>query len=200
MLVERIAEVCHKRLAAGTSEKSQGPIGVGTILKTRYNGAFNSMRGLRLIRWLLVLVWMSLIFVGSTDLLASRHTSRFLFPLLRWLKPDISQATMDEVQRFVRKSGHVSEYGVLAILVICALKTPRNPQPNWRLALAICALYAASDEFHQTFVPTRDGTVHDVLIDTAGASVGLGVFALWVNRRRPGPPIAGLAGTPEGAG
>jgi len=38
--------------------------------------------------------------------------------------------------------------------------------------------YAASDEFHQTFVPSREGCVRDVMIDTSGALAGL--FALWL--------------------
>jgi len=51
---------------------------------------------------------------------------------------------------------------------------------NWRearLALLLVALYAASDEFHQLFVASREAAVHDVLIDTAGGTVGL--LALW---------------------
>ena len=55
---------------------------------------------------------------------------------------------------------------------------------NWRearLALLIVALYAASDEFHQMFVPERTAHVTDVLIDTAGGATGL--FALWIIER-----------------
>jgi VanZ family protein len=51
---------------------------------------------------------------------------------------------------------------------------------NWRearLVLLLIALYAASDEFHQLFVASRDATVHDVLIDTAGGAAGL--LSLW---------------------
>jgi len=39
-------------------------------------------------------------------------------------------------------------------------------------------LYACSDEFHQTFVPGRAGQFKDVLIDTAGALIGLIVVTL----------------------
>ena len=33
----------------------------------------------------------------------------------------------------------------------------------------LCAVLAALDEFHQLFVPGRDGKLSDVLIDTCGA-------------------------------
>ena len=49
--------------------------------------------------------------------------------------------------------------------------------PAILLALALAALYAASDEIHQTFVPSRQGSVWDVLLDTAGAAFGL--LCLW---------------------
>ena len=63
-------------------------------------------------------------------------------------------------------------------------KIPRTPVAterseggwNWDeagLALSIVFLYAASDEFHQIFVPTRTPLVSDVFIDTAGGAIGL---------------------------
>jgi VanZ family protein len=47
-------------------------------------------------------------------------------------------------------------------------------------------MYAVSDEWHQTFVPTRVGTPSDVMIDAAGAALGLALAALWWRWRRPG--------------
>lgn len=41
------------------------------------------------------------------------------------------------------------------------------------IALAICISYAISDEVHQLYVPGRSGEVRDVIIDTAGASLGI---------------------------
>lgn len=41
------------------------------------------------------------------------------------------------------------------------------------LALGLCILYAASDEFHQSFVPGRGPRVMDIGIDTLGSLVGL---------------------------
>ena len=46
------------------------------------------------------------------------------------------------------------------------------------LAFFICVLYAISDEVHHYFIPGMSGEVRDVNIDTAGASVGIGVYLL----------------------
>ena len=62
----------------------------------------------------------------------------------------------------------------------------------WRLAcwalvalFGLAALYAVTDEFHQTFVPSRQGQIVDVFIDSLGAALGL--FAVWmaVRWRKP---------------
>ncbi|MBL9174849.1 MAG: hypothetical protein JNL10_15030, partial [Verrucomicrobiales bacterium] len=63
--------------------------------------------------WLPVVVWMACIFIGSTDLLAASHTSRFLGPLIRWLAPGLDADAVHTAQVWIRKAGHVSEYAVL---------------------------------------------------------------------------------------
>ena len=132
--------------------------------------------------WLPVLLWGALIFNGSTDALSSRRTSRFLGPLLRFLKPDISEESFHRIQTVIRKGGHLSEYAVLAILIWRAVQRPGEKPPErwrWRLAFAVmgaCALYAAGDEYHQSFYPSRYASFGDVAIDTAGAAAGL---VLW---------------------
>ncbi len=44
--------------------------------------------------------------------------------------------------------------------------------PPWGFVI----LYAVSDEVHQLFVPGRGGQLTDVIIDTAGAGAGLGIY------------------------
>ena len=126
---------------------------------------------------------MLLIFSASSDLMSAPRTSRILGPLLRWLVPGIGDETVRAVQFAVRKSGHALEYAVLAWLLWRARRqpAPRDPRAwSWadaRWTVLVAALYAATDEFHQAFVPSRDASVVDVLLDTAGAS--LGVLWLW---------------------
>jgi VanZ family protein len=84
----------------------------------------------------------------------------------------------------VRKCAHLTEYAVLALLLWRAMRKPvrNDPRPwNWREArfvLLLVMCYAATDEFHQIFVPARTSLVSDVFIDTAGGAAGLA--ALWI--------------------
>ena len=51
-------------------------------------------------------------------------------------------------------------------------------------ALLGCAVFAASDEFHQTFIKSRTPSVRDVFLDVAGALVGLLIAASFTHRDR----------------
>ena len=95
-------------------------------------------------------------------------------PLMRWLFPGMSPGTLAEVHHLFRKTCHLTEYAIFGWLVWRAIRRPvRNDLRPWSwaeagLALAVVFAYAASDEFHQMFVPTRTPLVTDVLIDTTG--------------------------------
>ena len=138
-----------------------------------------SGKGLFFKYWLPVVLWMGLIFGGSTDVLSSQRTSRIIGPLLRWLNPNVSDETIRAVQAVARKGGHVAEYSVLAVLLWRARRKPfkNDPRPwSWREAARVVfysGLYAATDEFHQWFVPSRGASVWDALLDTLGAAAGL---------------------------
>ena len=134
--------------------------------------------------WLPVLGWMLLVFSASTDVMSDAHTSRFIGPFLRWLVPGISSADVGLAQLTIRKTGHLTEYAVLALLLWRALRKPISGDsrpwswPQARRAFLVAACYAASDEVHQAFVPSRDAAVADVLLDTLGAALGLGL--IWI--------------------
>src|SRR5690242_15021856 len=106
--------------------------------------------------WLPIVAWLGLIFLGSTDVLSAEHTSRFLVPFFRWLDPQISWAALNSIQTIIRKLGHLTEYAILATLLWRALVSV-----HWKsstllaISLAGCAVFAASDEFHQSFIPSR---------------------------------------------
>jgi VanZ family protein len=126
---------------------------------------------------------MALIFSASTGVGRSENTSRIIGPILRWLYPHISNATVEQVQFVVRKFSHMTEYAILAGLLWRARRqpVPNDPRP-WQGAAAlfawiVSALYAGSDEFHQHFVKGRDASVWDVMLDSTGAALGL--IALW---------------------
>ena len=95
----------------------------------------------------------------------------------------LSDEAVHAIVVFVRKCAHLAEYAVLALLLWRALRresAPGNAPWRWSkagLVLALVALYAASDEIHQAFVPSRQASVWDVLLDTTGAAFGL--LCLW---------------------
>ncbi len=133
--------------------------------------------------WLPVLVWMAVIFSASTDRLSFQHSSRMVAPLVHWLWPHISAEALHNIVLAVRKCGHLTEYAILALLLWRAWRrSPGSESPPWRwsqaaLVLVVVALYAASDEFHQAFVPSREGSLWDVSLDTCGAALAL--VCLW---------------------
>jgi len=107
------------------------------------------------------------------------------------LFPHISEQALYNAIFAVRKCAHLTEYAILALLIWRALRKPLGggPPRPWlwahaRLTLLIVLLYAATDEFHQVFVPSRQGTVEDVLIDTCGAALALA--GLWTAGRGRG--------------
>ena len=135
--------------------------------------------------WLPVLGWMIFIFIGSTDLLSAEHTSRFIGPFLRWFAPDISDATVASVQLVVRKCAHLTEYAILAALLFRAFRQ-RAPRVGRALAMSflLAAVYAAFDEFHQSYVVSRTGSPSDVLIDCAGALAGVLIYWRMIRARK----------------
>jgi VanZ family protein len=146
--------------------------------------------GLFIRYWLPVLIWTALIFSGSSDLLSSQRTSRILGPMVHWLFPGLPEETVDRIVFAARKAGHVTEYAILALLLWRALRRPvkADPRPwSWRepaLALLLAALYAVSDELHQSFVASRYGSALDVCLDTAGAAGGLLLARMTYVRRK----------------
>jgi VanZ family protein len=74
----------------------------------------------------------------------------------------------------IRKAAHMTEYAILGcIFELFFAGFPALGKKVWTLSLLATALYAASDEIHQLFVPGRAGQFRDVCIDTAGALIGL---------------------------
>ena len=139
--------------------------------------------------WLPLLIWLGLIFVGSTSVMSAEHTSRYIGPFLLWLKPGMSATAIWTILVVVRKCAHVIEYAVLALLLWRALRSVPTLRTRtfvvFGAVLLGCALVAASDEFHQTFVKSRTPSVRDVLLDVGGGFLGLLICATFA-RRHPG--------------
>lgn len=132
--------------------------------------------------WLPVLLWMALIFTASSDSHSYQHSFSIVGPFLRWLFPHMAQENIDKIHHVIRKCAHLTEYAILALLLWRALHLSKNKLPAWSWpkvggTLLVVFLYAATDEFHQSFVPSRTPLVSDVFIDTTGGAIGL--LTLW---------------------
>jgi VanZ family protein len=94
---------------------------------------------------------------------------------------DETEQIKQVLNHMVRKSAHFCEYAFLAASVAFHLLVwKRQGLPLFLLPVLTVFLYAATDEFHQTFISGRAGLFRDVLIDTAGGVTGSIIFTLIV--------------------
>ena len=147
----------------------------------------NTLARRRVWRYGPLVVWMGFIFFASTGEFSASNTSRIIGPLLRWLFPEISEESLALAHLITRKVAHFLEYAVLAWLAARALSTSTRPALNRRwflISLALVVLYSLSDEYHQSFVPARTGSIYDSLIDISGGLSALLLYALRKGRRK----------------
>ena len=80
-----------------------------------------------------------------------------------------------QVEFYVRKAAHFSEYALLALTLVIYLHyilEGRKPSTMAMIAWIASTLYACTDELHQMFVKSRGPAIADVGIDSAGAMLG----------------------------
>ncbi len=141
----------------------------------------------RLLGWAPAIAWAVLIWTFSSHRFSAESTGHWLFPLLHWLLPSASRETLEQLHWLLRKTGHVVEYFVFALLVARGVRGQASGwQDRWvGWTLAIVFLYAALDEWHQSFVPTRTASVADVALDSVGGAAAIAL--LWWRERRHNP-------------
>ena len=140
----------------------------------------------RLWRYGPALAWACFVLFASSSNFSASNTSRILRPLLLWLFPGISESSLAHAHFLVRKAAHFTEYALLALLAARAFRTSSRDalaRRWWLASFALVAAVALADEYHQSFVPTRTGTVYDSLLDMAGGATALALAALWLARR-----------------
>jgi VanZ family protein len=137
-----------------------------------------------IISWISVLLWMVLIFCLSAQAaeqskMLSGGLTSYVIEIARTVAPWIN-FDAEQLQHLIRKTAHFSAYLVLSILIINAQKKSglRGVKVIY-LALSICVLYAVSDEAHQLYVSGRSAQITDVLIDSAGATLGSVLYRIF---------------------
>ncbi len=141
----------------------------------------------RVFRYGPLVIWAALIFIGSSNILSGSNTSMFIVRPLHWMFPHASDLTLQTLHFFLRKAGHFTEYAILALFAARAFRTSSSERLRARwflISLVFVILYALSDEFHQSFVPTRGASIFDSMIDSVGGLTALIVLAIRV--RSPG--------------
>jgi len=118
--------------------------------------------------WLPSILWMGMIFY-----LSSRHSmsvaDKYIFNFLFF------------------KTLHIIEYAILYFLIFRTINSLKIGNKNrFIYSLIISVIYAISDEIHQVFVPTREGRIRDVLIDTTG------IFLMYIYIRYQLPKLKKL--------
>lgn len=130
--------------------------------------------------WGPAIVWMGVIYMMSAmpgDV--SGETSGRLVHMILWAislvfgEEFAAGLPLETVHLIIRKAAHMAEYAVLFFLYRRALKLSGGKHPGMA-ALFLSACYAATDEWHQSFVADRAPSVVDVFIDTLGAA------AMWI--------------------
>lgn len=92
---------------------------------------------------------------------------------------------LGNIDHVIRKGAHFIEYGILACTI--AFHFLLRKKKNFRFfiyTVILSAIYAATDEFHQLFIPGRSGAIKDVLLDSAGAATGAIFFCLIIKLTR----------------
>lgn len=161
--------------------------------------------------WVPALLWLVVIALESLKL-SSALTGAYLWELLRLLHIRMSAQTFAEFHHLLRKTGHVTGYGILSLLLFRAwyhsfssvrlsgvgdsagaTRSESLAQAGMTLrlrcsilALGMTLMSAVLDEWHQSFDPARTSSIWDVGLDITGGivflAVALFVFKLWSGR------------------
>jgi VanZ family protein len=129
----------------------------------------------RLVTWIPAVIWTALVLGFSSGDFSAENTGSLLGPLLIWLFPWLTPDQVGAIHGLVRKTAHVTEYGILAMLWFRTLTRGaglRVPTGVW-LALLISVATAIVDESHQATIPSRTGSAADVVLDSFGAAAAL---------------------------
>jgi VanZ family protein len=117
--------------------------------------------------WLPPFIWIALIFYASSQ-------------------PGTSFPDLGAIDFVAKKLAHFLLYAGLYVLLVRAFSTlpwfARTMSRAYLLPMLVAILYAISDEVHQTFVPSRNGSARDVLIDFFGVFLAY-LFLRWRARR-----------------
>jgi VanZ family protein len=126
----------------------------------------------KIVAWILLLFWMSLIFFMSNQPAdISDGQSDLLIKIFSYIGIELNDYFGNLASFVVRKGAHFTEYLILYLLSYNLNKNYFNKKVKL-YSIIVIFLYACSDEIHQFFIPGREMHIRDVLIDTSGGLFG----------------------------
>ncbi|WP_294392825.1 VanZ family protein [uncultured Clostridium sp.] len=131
------------------------------------------------INLILIIIWMCFIFFMSNQpAQTSDAQSLGIINILSGFGIDMNNIFGEITNFVVRKCAHFLEYMILGLLIINLVKQDIRLKDIAIITICSVFLYACTDEFHQLFIPGRDGNLRDVLIDTSGGILSTIIFSL----------------------
>ncbi len=140
--------------------------------------------------WTAAVLWLGLIAVESTNLLSAANTSRILYPIFHFFT-GVDPVRFVLWDYYIRKIGHFVGYFGLSVLLFRAWRatlpfaSPSRWSIQWaRISFFMTALVASLDEWHQTYLTSRSGSLYDVLLDSFAALAAQILILLLLNSKR----------------
>ena len=133
--------------------------------------------------WVAVAVWACLIFFMSSNTSTGLNEGLGIFSSIYRAMQDVQAQVLGPDADVLSSIAHFCEYTVFGGLLANALRCHMPLRRACVAAMACASLYGMSDEFHQLFVPGRMCDPVDWMVDTAGATLGSGIFYA-VQRKR----------------
>ncbi|MFZ3591836.1 VanZ family protein [Bacillus sp. DJP31] len=134
----------------------------------------------KFISWTAVILLMALTFYlshqpATTSNQLSTGITEAIVEIVERTTPN-AEIDVRDLNRFVRKNAHFFIYLMIGMILLNALRRSRLKGYSVLVTLLFSMMFAIMDELHQLFVPGRGAQFEDVLIDVAGASVGIGIY------------------------
>lgn len=155
--------------------------------------------------WLPALFWVAVIALESTEIFTSEKTGSWLFKIVTGIFGPVSRRELAIANAVLRKIGHFVGYAILSYFFFRGWRgrfvgqllargenlraATRDVINAWRGRWAVYSVLmavgvASLDELHQSILPGRTGTWHDVVLDGFGAVAAQLIFAAVSSQRR----------------
>jgi len=134
------------------------------------------MKNKRFVIIITMIIWAAGIYI------ASNQPNLLAVPLLKkydLLHNNFNKTQIDLLEFMIRKTMHIFEYFVFTVLLFVVLKSFYIKLSIY-ISPMLSLLFAISDEWHQYYVPGREGRLADVFIDSIGIFLAL-VFIILTN-------------------